>query len=237
MTQLNLQSGQDLALGREAKPKRNWSIRVPSQQKLNLCPSRLLRFHCLEGMKRKKHRDGSGSLLLGPVPSPVLTECKLLEDQYRLGTRWSPGLACGAPCSAFQQPEAGCSPEPWLLPELIKEGYWVQACSWIIQEDRWAPVQPNRGINKWPWAEALCHPGRGHFRLCVPYTWILKRFKRNVQCLPHQPPSLLMLTIFLPARYTAENRGFTFADCSNNKQNLSREQNNQAVLYLQSISD
>lgn len=178
--QLNLQDGQNLALDRENKSKRNRSVRVPSQQKLNLCPSLLIKFNYLEGLKKKKHWDGPGSLLLGPIPYPVLTECKLLEDQYCLGTHWSPGLAYSAPCSALQQSEADCSTEPWLLPELIKEGFWAQARSWIIQEDSWAPEQTNRGINKWPWAEALRHLGRGHCRLCPPYIWILKRLKRNI---------------------------------------------------------
>lgn len=123
---------------------------------------------------------GSGSLLLEPIPSPVLSECKLLKDQYYLGTHWSPGLANGTPCSALQQAEADCSTEPWLLPELIKEGSRTQACSWIIQEDRWAPEQTNSSIIKWPWAQALHHLERGHSRLCVPYTWILKRLKRNI---------------------------------------------------------
>jgi len=127
MTQLNLQNRQDLALDREKKQKET-NTRMPSQQKLNLCPSPLIKFNYLEGLKKKKHWDRSGSLLLGPIPSPDLTECKLLEDQYCSGTRWSPGWAYGTPCSAPQQSEADCSAEPWLLPELITEGSWAQAC-------------------------------------------------------------------------------------------------------------
>ena len=125
---------------------------MPSQQKLNLCPSPLIKFNYLEGLKKKKHWDRSGSLLLGPIPSPDLTECKLLEDQYCSGTRWSPGWAYGTPCSAPQQSEADCSAEPWLLPELITEGSWAQACLWIIQEiggfqskERYKSVTLSRG--------------------------------------------------------------------------------------------
>lgn len=127
------------------------------------------------------------------------------EEEETLGWAWQPpvgaySLSCphwveliavsvvqvqtGAPCwpraaHALRCSEATAAPsaEPWLLPELIKDPSWVWTCSWIIQEEKWAPEQANRGINKWPWADALCHLRRDHCRLLIPYTGILKRLK------------------------------------------------------------
>lgn len=144
MTLLNPQSKQDPAPDRKQAKNRNRSIRVPSQQKPNLRSSTPVKFNYLEGVKKKKHWEGFGSPLLDSVPYPVLTECKSLQDQYCSGARGSPRLAHSAPSPAFQQSEAHCSTEPWLPPELIKEGSQAQACSWIIQKDRWAPEQTER---------------------------------------------------------------------------------------------
>lgn len=83
MAQFILQNTQDVALDRENKSKRSRSVRVPSQQTLNLYPSPLIQADYLEGMmKKKKHWDEPGIFLLVPIPSPALTERELmLSDQ------------------------------------------------------------------------------------------------------------------------------------------------------------
>lgn len=92
---------------------------MPSQQKLNLCPLPLIKLNYLEGMKKKRHWDGSGSLLLVPIPSPAPTEWEFVAVRL---VWFRSRLEEPMPCTPGLKPPAAPSAEPWLLPELIKEG-------------------------------------------------------------------------------------------------------------------
>lgn len=124
--------------GKQVKKEQKCQSAHP--EKLNLCPSPLIKISYLAGMlKRKEHWDGAGTLLLVPIPSPALSEWEVIA----VSTVWSRfwfSAGTGWPKCCPSVSGATCSPcaEPWLPPELTEEPSWASRCSWIIQEERWS---------------------------------------------------------------------------------------------------